>query len=65
MALGITNRLILSYAAVAVLAAAANLIVEHGVEVIRTHHLDRGLASAPPTIDVTVYGTVGRWYVVG
>jgi len=51
MALGITNRLILSYAAVAVLAAAANLIVEHGVEVIRTHHLDRGLVSAPPTID--------------
>jgi diguanylate cyclase (GGDEF)-like protein len=49
MALGITNRLMLSYAAVAVLATAANLIVEHGVEVIRTHHLDRGLASEPPT----------------
>src|SRR5450631_3758558 len=52
MASGITNRLMLSYAAVAVLAAAANLIAEHGVEVIRTHHLDPGLASASPTIDV-------------
>src|ERR1700732_3775747 len=51
MALGITNRLMLSFAAVAVLAAAANLIAEDGVEVIRTRHLDRGLASAPPTID--------------
>jgi diguanylate cyclase (GGDEF)-like protein len=49
--LGITNRLFLSYAAVAVLAATANLIAEHGVEVVRTHHLDRGLASAPPKID--------------
>jgi diguanylate cyclase (GGDEF)-like protein len=51
MALGITNRLMLSFAAVAVLAAAANLIAEDGVEVIRTRHLDRGLVSAPPTID--------------
>jgi diguanylate cyclase (GGDEF)-like protein len=51
MALGITNRLMLSFAAVAVLAAAANLIAEDGVEVIRTHHLDHGLTSAPPTID--------------
>jgi diguanylate cyclase (GGDEF)-like protein len=51
MALGITNRLMLSFAAVAVLAAAANLIAENGVEVIRTHHLDRGLTSVPPTID--------------
>jgi len=51
MALGITNRLMLSYAAVAVLAAAANLIAEDGVEVIRTHHLDSGLTSSPPPID--------------
>ena len=50
MALGITDRLMLSYAAVAVLAVAANLIVEHGVEVVRTHHLYRGLASGPPAI---------------
>jgi diguanylate cyclase (GGDEF)-like protein len=51
MALGITNRLVLSFAAVAVLAAAANLIAEDGVEVIRTHHLDLGLTSATPTVD--------------
>jgi len=51
MALGITNRLMLSFAAVAVLAAAANLIAEDGVEVIRTRHLDRGLVSAPPTTE--------------
>jgi len=51
MALGITDRLVLSFAAVAVLAAAANLIAEDGVEVIRTHHLDLGLTSATPTID--------------
>ena len=38
MALGITNRLLLSFSAVAVLAAAANLIAEDGVEVIRTRH---------------------------
>jgi diguanylate cyclase (GGDEF)-like protein len=50
MALGIANRLMLSFAAVAVLAAAANLIAEDGVEVIRTHHLDHGLTSAPPAI---------------
>jgi len=36
--LGISGRLVISFAAVAVLAAAANLIVEHGVEVIRTIH---------------------------
>jgi diguanylate cyclase (GGDEF)-like protein len=51
MALGITDRLMLSFAAVAVLAATANFIAEDGVEVIRTRHLDRGLISAPPTID--------------
>jgi diguanylate cyclase (GGDEF)-like protein len=45
---GITGRLIFSFAAVAILAAAANLIAEHGVAVIRTIHLDRGLASPPP-----------------
>src|SRR5882757_10355841 len=36
--LGISGRLVISFAAVAVLAAAANLIAEHGVEVIRTIH---------------------------
>jgi diguanylate cyclase (GGDEF)-like protein len=51
MALGITDRLVLSFAAVAVLAAAANLIAEDGVEVIRTHHLDLGLTSATPTVE--------------
>ncbi len=45
--IGITGRLVLSFAAVAILAAAANLIVEHGVAVIRTTHQDRGLISAP------------------
>ncbi|HWJ36132.1 MAG TPA: EAL domain-containing protein [Steroidobacteraceae bacterium] len=48
--MGITGRLIFSFAAVAVLAAAANLIVEHGVAVIRTSHLDRGLISPRPLI---------------
>jgi diguanylate cyclase (GGDEF)-like protein len=39
-----------SFVAVAALAAAANLIVEHGVAVIRTTHLDRGLISPRPVI---------------
>ena len=47
---GITGRLMFSFVAVAVLAAAANLIVEHGVEVIRTSHLDRGLISLRPVL---------------
>jgi diguanylate cyclase (GGDEF)-like protein len=42
---GITGRLMFSFVAVAALAAAANLIVEHGVAVIRTSHPDRGLVS--------------------
>jgi diguanylate cyclase (GGDEF)-like protein len=46
---GITARLSLSFAAVAVLAAAANLIIEHGVAVIRTSHVDRGFISPRPT----------------
>ena len=36
--LGITGRLFLSFVAVALLAAAANLIAEHGVAVIQTTH---------------------------
>jgi diguanylate cyclase (GGDEF)-like protein len=48
ISVGITARLSLSFAAVAVLAAAANLIIEHGVAVIRTSHVDRGFISPRP-----------------
>ena len=48
ISVGITARLSLSFAAVAVLAAAANLIIEHGVAIIRTSHVDRGLISPRP-----------------
>lgn len=44
---GISGRLAFSFAAVAALAAAANLIAEHGVAVIRTTHLQPGMASPP------------------
>jgi diguanylate cyclase (GGDEF)-like protein len=47
MTVGITGRLTFSFVAVAILAAAANLIAEHGVAVIRTRHFDRGLATPP------------------
>src|SRR5882757_4715557 len=49
LSVGITGRLTFSFVAVAILAAAANLIAEHGVAVIRTRHFDRGLAT-PPTL---------------
>src|ERR1700744_267342 len=41
ISVGITGRLTFSFAAVAILAAAANLIAEHGVAVIRTTRTDR------------------------
>ena len=48
--IGITGRLMFSFVAVTVVAATANLIAEHGVAVIRTRHVDRGLVSPPPVI---------------
>ncbi len=42
---GIAGRLMFSFIAVTVVAAAANLIIEHSVAVIRTSRLDRGLVS--------------------
>ena len=45
--IGITGRLAFSFAAVAILAAVANLIAEHGAAVISTKHVDRGFASPP------------------
>jgi len=50
MSVGITGILSFSFAAVAILAAAANLIAEHGVAVIRTTHRDgRALPPVIPT----------------
>jgi diguanylate cyclase (GGDEF)-like protein len=46
--MGIAGRLALSFAAVAILAAAANLIIERGVAVVHTTRLDRGLFSPLP-----------------
>jgi diguanylate cyclase (GGDEF)-like protein len=53
LSLGITGRLLFSFIAVAILAAAANLIAEHGVAVIQTTHLDRIEAPAPAAAVVT------------
>ena len=49
LSIGISGRLAFSFAAVAALAAAANLIAEHGGAVIRTTHLDQGMVSPPAT----------------
>jgi diguanylate cyclase (GGDEF)-like protein len=58
--LGITARLSISFTAVAILAAAANLIVEQGVSIVRSTHLEPAAqspppagTSAPPAIDVS------------
>ncbi len=49
--MGITGRLMFSFAAVAVLATATNMIVEHGVAVIRTSRLERGLSTPLPPVE--------------
>lgn len=46
--LGITARLSISFTAVAILAAAANLIVEQGVSIVRTTHTSPASQTAPP-----------------
>jgi diguanylate cyclase (GGDEF)-like protein len=46
---GITGRLAMSFAAVGILAAAANLIVERGVAVVHTTRLDRAQFSPIPS----------------
>ncbi len=52
--MGIAARLAISFAAVAILAAAANLIFEQGVAVVETTRVDRGqfspIPSAPSTL---------------
>jgi diguanylate cyclase (GGDEF)-like protein len=45
---GIAGRLAVSFAAVAILAAAANLFIERGVAVVHTTRLERGLFSPLP-----------------
>ncbi|MDB6083315.1 MAG: hypothetical protein JWN43_1196, partial [Gammaproteobacteria bacterium] len=50
ISVGISGRLIFSFTAVAILAATANLILEHGVAVIRTKHVDRGSISPSPPV---------------
>ncbi len=45
---GITTRLSIAFAAVALLAATVNLIVERGVTVVRTSQLRREAADGPP-----------------
>jgi diguanylate cyclase (GGDEF)-like protein len=52
LSFGITARLLFSFVAVAILAAAANLIAEHGVAVIRTTQLARPDAAPPPPTTV-------------
>ena len=46
--MGITGRLTLAFAAVAIFAVAANVVVEHGVQVVRSTHLERSLYSPVP-----------------
>ena len=48
LSLGITARLAIAFVAVAILAVAANLLVERGVQVVRSTHLDRGQYSPVP-----------------
>jgi diguanylate cyclase (GGDEF)-like protein len=48
LCLGIAGRLAVSFAAVAILAAAANLFIEHSVAVVHTTRLERGLFSPLP-----------------
>jgi diguanylate cyclase (GGDEF)-like protein len=53
LSVGIAGRLGLAFGAVAVLAVAANLIIERGIEVVKTTHLARGQFSPVPD--------TGRW----
>src|SRR5580704_16022515 len=48
LSIGIAGRLALAFAAVAVLAVAANLIIERGGAVVQTTRLDRGQFSPIP-----------------
>lgn len=48
LSMGITGRLTLAFAAVAILAVAANVVVEHGVQVVRSTHLERSQYSPVP-----------------
>src|SRR5580700_11410226 len=48
LSIGIAGRLTLAFAAVAVLAVAANLIIERGGAVVQTTRLDRGQFSPIP-----------------
>jgi diguanylate cyclase (GGDEF)-like protein len=48
LSMGITGRLTLAFAAVAILAVAANVVVEHGVQVVRSTHLERSRYSPVP-----------------
>ena len=64
IAVGIAGRLIFSFAAVAALAAAANVIAEHGIAVIRTSHLARSLpAPMPPTTLVPTVAPIASPFV--
>ncbi len=49
LSFGIAGRLAVSFTAVAVLAAAANLFIERGVAVVHTTRLERGLFSPLPS----------------
>jgi diguanylate cyclase (GGDEF)-like protein len=48
LSMGITGRLSLAFVAVAILAMAANVVVEHGVQVVQSTHLERSQYSPVP-----------------
>jgi diguanylate cyclase (GGDEF)-like protein len=48
MSMGITGRLTLAFVAVAILAMAANVVVEHGVQVVQSTRLERSQYSPVP-----------------
>ncbi len=48
LSMGITGRLTLAFAAVAILAVAANVVVEHGVQVVQSTRLERSQYSPVP-----------------
>jgi diguanylate cyclase (GGDEF)-like protein len=50
LSVGIAGRLAISFAAVATLAAAANLLIEHGAAVIHTRRLDAEFSPIPKTV---------------
>src|SRR5580692_55068 len=63
LSFGIAGRLAVSFTAVAVLAAAANLFIERGVAVVHTTRLERGLFSPLP-VPVVPTETVAHETVV-